>query len=320
MAKGVKMSKYARRTSLNKRDTRLRPVILAVLVFLLLCFVVSVAVGLSLGRRAKEIEGNRTFDLSIESYHSGSKEVKAVDAYVYNFGADARTYIMRGVTDLSVCLRGTDGNLAYVSDVGVLNGFCTISEDASLSEQIEYIHSCGGYVCAYFYVKSFETEDDALRELYKSYEIALVQEAARCGADDIMLVGLNVNDSSIAEITAYVSRMAEAAEAATLGVLLPPEIFRMTEEGIYFASVIREACDYVALDLRCLSSDADKASETLEDEDQSEKPVCELELMLENMEYYIRSYSMRVVLSKDNAVLYDSAKEYGVTSIQIIEE
>lgn len=316
MAKGVKMKKYARRTSMSKPRLHILPIITYVLVLSLLCFAVSVLVGLSLGRRAEEYQKSQRFDFPADPYYSGDKTVKPVDAYIFPQGADMHAYAARGITDLSVCLCDSEGSLSYTSELGGLDGFITNAENRSLAEQVEYIHEWDGYICAYFYVRSFQIEDSTLRELYKSYELALIREAALAGVDDIMLIGIPIDDSTVAEAEQYVSRACLTAEDTVIGVLVAPELMSLTEQHIYHASRIREACDYIALDFRSLSPDADLVKEV--DSETAEEEKSNLVIALEQMEYYIKSYSMRIVLSKDNSTLYDSMKNLGVKNMQII--
>ena len=316
MAKG-RMNRYSRRTSVSIRHSHTAAIVIAVAVFLLLCFAISVLVGLHLGKQADRYQPAPELELFYEPYASGEKTVKPVDAYAYEWGASAKPYAARGVTDFSVCLRGADGALTYTSEIGGLKGFCEMTEGVLLSEEVPYLHEYDGYVCAYFYVRSLETEDLALRELYKAYEIALVEEAARLGVDDVMLVGLDIRDDNVAEIERYVSDMAKAAGRCVLGVLVTPELVIKTDQGSYLAPRIRSVCDYLALDLRGLSADAGAIPEAESGEDKKESLLFQT---LEGVEYYIRSYGMRIVLSKENAALYESAKELGVISLQIIGE
>lgn len=317
MARGRRVNRFSRRTTLSIRHSHTAMIIIVVVAFLLVSITVSVAVGLMLGRRADEYERNTVFEFSSAPYTSGDKTVRAVDAYAYSFGSDVKAYIARGVTDLSLCLRGSDGNLTYASSLGKMEGFCETEEDVSLSDYVADIHACGGYVCAYFYVKSFDIQDRYLRQLYRDYEIALINEAARLGVDDIMLVGLEVNDENITEVECYVKDMATAAEDSVLGVLMLPELMKLTEEEIYLGGRVRSVCDYIALDLRRLPPNTDKMPET-ESTGSSEVQKSDLETVISDMEYYIKAYSMRIVLSKENSSLYNGAKALGVVNIQVI--
>jgi hypothetical protein len=122
-------------------------------------------------------------------------------------------------------------------------------------------------------------------------------------------IGRRLTDENIDEIEEFVSDAATAAGTAVLGALVTPDVFRLTEEGIYHAARLRAVSDFVALDLRDLPDNADSVEVG---------EISLLEQMLDEMEYYISSYSMRVVLSEENSVLYDALCELGVASIQII--
>ena len=304
--------RYVTRTTKRAKTVTL---VVTALVFLLLCLAISVTVGILLGKRAEELGGAGTagkYELSYEPYVSNGKVVDPVDAYAYEWGANAWPYISMGVTDFSVKLRGADGGLAYLSEIGELKDFCTFSDDTLLAAEVEYIHNCGGRVRAYFYVHAFGVEDPALRELYKAYEIALVSEAARAGVDDIMLIGLEVDGGSIDELERYVSEMSKNVGACALGVLVPTQLMLLTEQDVYYAARLRSVCDFLALDLRALPENADQVNEGAE--------TSLLEQIAVQMEYYVSSYGMRAVLSKDNAALYEGAKALGFESIQIVGE
>lgn len=305
--------RYATR---NTKRAKTVTLVVTALVFLLLSLAISVTIGILLGKRAEEIGGANMGDgysLSYEPYLSNGRTVEPVDAYAYEWGANVKPYISMEITDFSVKLRGADGGLAYLSEVGELKDFCAISDDVDLSAEVEYIHSCGGRVRAYFYVHAFGAENPALRELYKAYEIALVSEAARAGVDDIMLIGLEVDGGSIDELERYVSEMSKNTGDCALGVLVSSQLVLLTEQDIYYAARLRSVCDFLALDLRALPESADRVEEGAEE-------ASLLEQTAERMEYYVSSYGMRAVLSKSNAALYDSAKSLGFESIQIVGE
>lgn len=313
MAKRSRMSKYSRRRAIDGQKNRtVWAFAVAIIAFVLLSVAVSVAVGLALGDKADGIEPKNEYEFPQYEYSSGNKTVRPVDAYAYSFGKDPGAYTAAGITDLSVCLRAFDGVLSYTSLIGA----DTIEDDSdTLEHHVEYIHQNGGRVCAYFYVSSFYEKNVHMKDLYASYEIALINEAARSGVDDIMLVGISVDEDNIDSVEAFVARAAAAAENAVLGVLVSPETVKLTEDNVYLAARVRSVCDFIALDLRSLSSDADKVGDGSEDAEKSE-----LERLLDEMEYYVSSYKMRIVLSKNNSELYDSLKALGVCNIQIIEE
>ena len=307
MAGRKRAKKYSRRASRMRRSSKKWVIPMAIVAFLALCFTVSVIIGLALGRRAEEYQPAPSYDLEVKDYYSGDKRVKTVDAHSYKWGFGTGQYFSDGITDLSVCLRDSDGYITYDSEVNV--SFGEESEGSRrLSDEVRAIHDEGGYICGYIYVHSFKIEDEHLRSVYKAYEAALVAEAVRGGVDEIMLVGLAPDDDNIGEVENFVSDMARAAADKPLGVLLSREIFSATAENDYRAARIRKACDFVAVDLTDLPKNADFGREE-----------SVLYKTLGEMEYYIKSYSARVVISAENSALYKSLREFGAENIQIIE-
>lgn len=311
MARGMRIGRYSRRLSYVGGRSRVMLIVIAAVVFVLLSLVISIVVGIALGKRAEKFDSMPEYDLSVEEYYSGDKKVGAVDAYVFSADANVNSYIVKGITDFSVCLRSGDGELAFASKVTVGDvADQTDGEKPALVKTVDKIHASKGRVCAYFYVRSFDIENEYLRELQKAYEIALVNEAAGCGVDEIMLIAPEADADNIDELEKYVSDMSFAAENAALGVLISPEVFKLSENDVYYASRLRSVCDFAALDLREVPA-GDDAPETAE--------TSELERVLSDMEFYINAYNMRIVFSAENSRLYDEAKELGAISIQIVE-
>lgn len=312
MARVRRRNRYSRRTVLNRDRSRVWIYIVALAAFVMLCLMISVGIGILLAERAERHENTPKYDFASKPYYSGDKIVKPVNAQPYIFGDYAGLLTGVGITDFSVCLRASDGSLTYNTEYDVDLGEPTQEGVSALSKYTAYIHENGGRVCAYFYVTSFGFEDEYLREIHKAYELALISEAARNGADEIMLVGLDVTDANIDEIEEFVSNAAYSAKDVAVGVLIPPEKFKLIEEGVYHAARLRSVCDFVALDLRDLPVDAADI--------EADGEASLLDSTLEDMEYYISSYSMRIVFSNENSSLYDAAIDLGVENLQIIGE
>lgn len=314
MSRRNRSRKYSRRTAISIRRSEKTAIIIAIAVFVALCITVSVVIGILLGKRADPYESQKKFEFSRIEYLSGDKTVKSVDAYAYSLGKDAKGYISRGITDLSVCVRGSDGYVGYNSEIASLVAIDEFDADTDLKNNVDYIHGIGGYVCAYFYVNSMNIEDESLRRLYVSYELALINEISKCGVDDILLLGLDINENNIDEAERYIYEVSVEADNTVVGVCLPQEVVIMTEYDVYYAGRIRAVCDYIALDLKNMNVDAaDLPADVGEG-----KPVSELEALIDKMYYYIESYGMRIILSKDNSALYSDVKELGVVNVQIV--
>lgn len=312
-----RIRKYSRRTKSQYKKSA-APIVLSVIAFLLLSVTISVFIGLSLGKRAEDsAAADKRFDFDKVEYKSGDKVVTGVEAYHFSKGADAASYIAQDINDLSVCIRHKNGDIDYYFDVveqyaldnmDSIYGFDSLCSDA---------HAAGGRVCAYLYVGAFEVEDEYQREIRKAYEIALIREAAVSGADDILLLGLEVNSDNIAEIENFVARAANAAEKTPLGVAVSIETLALNDSEIYLAARLRGACDYLALELTHLKiSDGESAGR---DENGDKLPSL-LETTLADHEYYIKSYPMRVLLPREHSRLYIPTLALGVTDMQVVGE
>ncbi len=291
-----------------------------VAVFLLLCLLVSVLVGLLLKKQAeKYIEPKPSFDFSEALYSPSGKKIVSVDAYLYYPGSNVASYLRNGITDLSLGLQDGEGNLFYETGVVLTLPSEAREEEADeedlLSETVKNIHGSGGRVCAYFYVKAFAVTDPYLQDLRISYEIAVIREAFDRGVDEILLVLPDPTAENIARLESYVSKASFAAGESPVGVLIAPEIFADAES--YLASRLASVCDFAALDLRAIDAESIFAEEAETNEQGEELPGA-LERFLAENEYAIKAYGLRVVLSNENAELYDNLKALGVTNIQVI--
>ena len=309
---GVRYTKRKKVKGHSSNPKKIVPVLIAIAV-VIVCLAAAVALGIALGKKANEYKSESKYDFEYDLYKSGDKSVRVVDAVYYTLGTSAREYIKNGEGYLSFCLRNAQGELGFVSSTAIDAGIAQNSSNISLADEMLYVHNLGGYACAYIYSTAFDCEDKYLREIYKAYELALIREAAECGVDDILIVGLDVNADNIAEIEKYVSDAAVAADKAPLGVLASREIVLKANDGVYFASRILAVCDYLALDLREL--DVNEMTSTIDPDGNSGADA-----IVAEFEYYIEAYRMRLVFSRENAKLCESFRDLGVRNTQIIAE
>ena len=310
-----RIRKYSRRTKSHYKKS-VAPVVLSVIAFLLLSVIISVFIGLSLLKRVEATgESDKRFDFPKVEYVSGDKIVSGVEAYNFPKGADAASYIAQDINDLSVCIRHENGDIDYRFDIAEQYGLDNMDGTYSFASICDTANKYGGRVCAYLYIGAFDIEDEYQREIRKAYEIALIHEAAESGADDILLLGLDVNSDNISEIESFVALAAKAAEKTPLGVAVSVETIAENDKEIYLAARLRGACDYLALDLTYLKlSDGESRGV---DENGNKQPSL-LEQTLDKHEYYIKSYPMRVLLSKEHSKLYIPTLNLGVTDMQIV--
>ena len=309
-----RIRKYSRRTTSAAHRSRAGLWVFLVIVFIMLSVIISVAVGLALGKRADAIAPQKYYELNIPEYDLNGKKVTGVEAYHFPIGAKPADYVYQEIYDLSVAVRHEDGSLAYHLDAGDKFPMDEMGEH-SFRELCSDANDAGARVCAYFYVTSFDVEDKLERAIVKAYEIALIAEIAESGADDIMLLGLNINEENISEIEEFVYEAATASKKAPLGVAISRETVKKTDSEIYLAARVRAVCDYLALDLTDLKvSDGESIGN-----DPDGKPLeSRLSEILGEFEYYIKSYSMRVIFSQAEYKIYVPAQALGVKNMQII--
>ncbi len=312
-----RIKKYSRRTKSQYKKSR-APIVLSVIAFLLLSIIISVSVGILLSKRAEEVGApEKRFDFDKVEYMSGDKKVTGVEAYNFPKGADAASYIAQDINDLSVCIRHKNGDIDYHFDTAEKYKLDNMESSYSFESLCDSANKAGGRVCAYLYVGAFDTTDEYEREIRKAYEIALIRETAKLGADDILLLGLDVNAENIAEIENFIAKASIAADKTPLGVAVSVDTVALNDKEIYYAARLRGACDYLALDLTHLVlSDGESAGK---DPDGNKLPS-KLEETLAKHEYYIKSYPMRVLLSKEHSKLYIPTLALGITNMQIVAE
>lgn len=313
MGRRARISRYSRRKAISGRASRIWIIIVATSVFLLLSLVVSIAIGLALGKAAEDYENDseKPYDIAVKDYYSGDKKVKAVNAHEYSWGYGTGYYHSIGINDFSVCLRDSDGFVTYHTEVDVIFGEGVGMGSRKLSDEVAEIRRDGGYVCAYFYSDALTEKDEYKRNIRKAYEIALINEAAKAGVDEILMIGLEPTAENVGEVEAFVSDISKAAGKTAIGVLVSTDAVKLTDSGNYTVPRVRAVCDFIALDMRIMPSDAATVK--------NGQDTSELYDFLGQMEYYIKSDNMRLVFSTKNSSLLEKAVGYGATSVQLVE-
>ena len=309
-----RMKRYSRRTRAAGKTSRVPVVVLCVVIFLILSVSISVVIGILLGKRADEVSSRPKFEFEKVQYQSGGKTVSSIEGYHFAKGASAADYYAQGIRDFSFCLRYSDGTLAYSSTVAESLMIDATDSDASLTRAVSRIKDEGGRACGYFYVTAFEEQNEGLRDVYLAYELSLIAEMAESGIDEILLLGIDVSDENIDSAAEFLARASLSAKNTAIGVALSLDTLRATENEVYFAARMKNACDFLALDLCHLTlSDAE---DVIDKEGDTVKST--LETLIVQNEYYIRTYKLRLLFSKDHSQIYRSATELGVVDFQIV--
>ena len=309
-------TRFSRRTGAPKKRSRGPVAVLCVVIFLVLCFAVSVVIGMLLGQSADRISSRPRYDFQRVEYQKGNKTVKSIEGYFFAKGSSAYDYYMQGIEDFSMSIRRADGTLDYASRVAETFGLDGYDEYNLLSSVVDDVKGAGGRACGYFYVNAFDEKNENLRDVYAAYELALIKEAAQSGIDELLLVGIAVTEDNIDAVEEFLARAATEAENCAIGVAVTLGTLRLTEDEIYLAERMRRSCDFLALDLTHLKV-AD--TEPTKDADGNYKPSA-FEEILEQNEYYIKTYGLRMLFSRQEYVIYRTALELGVVDFQIIDK
>ena len=184
-------------------------------------------------------------------------------------------------------LCGDDGIPLYASRVGTAAGLAVSPDAPSLSDDIARVSRRGLNVTVVYTVTCFSVSDTAEAVFRRGLDLALLRECAEAGPHDILLLGLpagsDADDRRAVEFLRELNGLlSELSSRPAIGVALPPSAFAsdsMTRgdgftqgdssakaeaetatdsRPLYAGEIspgrIRAACDYLAMDLRSMSS------------------------------------------------------------------
>lgn len=302
-------NRYSRRTSVSLKKKRVITAVVLSVVSIALIFGTAVGVGAYLRHKAESYKPREEYVFE-DNAPPASDGAKAVCAPSFAYGDYLYGFIQKGYTELSLSL-GTAESVAFDSDVAKLMIGVSYG-DIKLEDYSSLIHKYEGRACAYFVSSAFECEDESLRRIKKAYEIALLCEAAEGGIDDILILGINVTEENSNEVAKYLSELNSAVEDCSVGIAINTGTLLLTEDEVYIAAKLKSACDFVALDLRYLDFSGAEDSE-------SGAPT-NLAQYLDELKYYLSSYSLRLVFSDANEEFFDESRELGFSNVQVVDD
>lgn len=288
-------------------------VALGVLAVLGLAFAVSVGLGNWLLHTAEQYSANEQEPtISVPEDEILPVRVPSIKAQAYCIGDRYSSYTYAGVTHLCAPLRGTDGALAYASDVCARVGW-DANGSVDLSTNAWELHKSGLYLCAYIPIFGFAEEDAVQRELVLSYEASLIAEAAQSGVDEIFLTGIEPTQNNVSDIVRYIGRLKSLSGKTAVGIMIKPNVLLATRYDVFVALQLLEVCDFLVVDLRDLPlrpAVSEDGSET-----QTEASLITQELtvtfVMESMRYELARYSPRLALSSGQTDTLDYVMSKG---------
>lgn len=302
----VKRHKYSRRTPVNVGRKRVFPIVIVTILSVVVVTLSAIGIGAYLRNVAENYTSSDDYEFEGNVPTGGS--ARAVSAPLYSYGDYVRGHINKGYTDFSMSL-GSASKPVVASDVA--DAYLGLSGEIKLDEYTSTIHKYDGRACVYFESEAFECEDENLRRIKKSYEISFLCEATDDGADDILILGIDVRDDNFEEIVSFIKELKTSTPDCSVGVAVNTAVIQLSKQGDYLAGGLLRVCDYIALDLRSLDfSDVDA------DDEQATKNLAEY---LSQFKYYISSYSMRLIFSDNNDEFFDEANNLGFLNVQVVK-
>lgn len=229
-----------------------------------------------------------------------------------------------------------EGKTHYYSDVGLAAGLGD-KDMYSLPKKVEHLHSESKRVTCIFHVASLTPAEDgsaALSAYLRGTELALIEEFAQSGADEILLVGCPVSlDATDGKTTRTMDFLRELNTRLTtslgdkvpaVGVALPIEIINAIYTGDTSAAQILSQCDFLTMDMQNPDeyplfggSDLDyDPQETEEEATEDSSPISD---MLKRFSYVYRQYPMRLMFNEDQRSEITKAISHGFLNISVVE-
>lgn len=279
--------------------------------FVVLVFACAVIVGNVLKNKTDDAQDDHS-DTYIEPAYELERprsDTKNVCAYMYTFGKDISGYISDGITDVSVALRGPDGDLTYSSDIADAVGW-DADTGFDLRENVEYIHKSGGYMCGFAYIESFsKAHSESFAAILRTYEKELVCEAADCGVDEIMLVGIDIDKDNTDSVLKFISDIKKQSVECRIGISVSYDVLLTVDSGAYICSRLATVADIIALDtdsVPCL-------------ENMTEGEINNFSERIGKLHYFTEAYRLRFLFSDDREDLYSKIREMNIANYQIIK-
>ena len=321
------------RSSTNKGFILRRPAHLGRILMILLLVMITIAVALIWGSHLKEESDayrasleNGEWTLNPEIATPLPVTVPDIRAISIKPEGNVGDILIAGGHDgVIMTLNDFDGMLCYTSTVGEKAGLAIQEGAVPLSQDVARVQKRGLNVTCVFTVSCFSGSDDATQTYLRGLELALLQEYAEAGMNDLLLFGLPAGDDRADQLTVMFLKelrnlLSDLPNPPAIGVALPAAQFRTddsytqienpeedVEAGIPVGSTplyagnitparILGSCDYLAMDLR----------------DQSAEEIASI---LPHIRYTYVRHSLRLLVNKQEPAVIENMQSHGFVRI-----
>ena len=269
---------------------------------LLIAVIFSLIIGNLLGKSSNKINTDNSVPTFSYTYEGGA--VPPVKAQILNISSaniQASIDSLRSsVSAVSLYLRRGNGAPAYKSLVS--SAILNTTGSADLLQIIQDLHKKDIYVSACFDSHSFEVEDKTARDAAIAFEAAMIAEIADAGVDDIVILGLPVNDAGIAYASELFKKIREINPNAVLGAAIDYKHI-MSPNGAAAVEDYSKFADFCAVDASNAQSNGTSALN-----------------VANSLLYAFEVYPLRLLIGVSGDADFEAQskaiKELGITNIQ----
>lgn len=237
-------------------------------------------------------------------------KINGLDAAI----ANAVSLTEGGAAALSVPLY-LDGTPQYDSAVAQTLGRQLPGQtDVTLARLFAAIAADNGYIAATFTCTWQNESNNAMRRTLRAYEGALIAEIAESGANEVLLLGLEISGETLSEVALFLREVRENCPDATVGVGVPTALM-LGDDYVEPLRTLLTWADHVALDL----GDYDTHTLSLTDEDGNViRTAATVGQVLELLDGAIDCYRMRLLLPAGMYEHLATVEEMGYENWQIV--
>lgn len=300
----------------NRRNRKIKAIVMISVAAAVTIFIIFLAVGLSLAKKTKDYEVAEDDFTELETDTSQARQVKAVNAYPLPLLEDGSSFstrlsgIKEDATSVCVSLNAPDGTLFYRSSVASKFTYLSIKSDASaLSSYVDSIDERDMYITATLHVPTFkETSDDLTADVELSIWGSVACEAVRSGIGDVLLITDGASEEDVDKLCALAERIHITEEKAIIGLCLPSSVLE-AEKSVSLIDKLSKAFDYLAFNATSVTGDGTLIENTAD--------------AIADMQLQLMYYKMRVLLPRGTNAeeldeLIKTVNKYSISSWQAL--
>ena len=216
------------------------------------------------------------------------------------FSFSTATDTIEASASRALFINSPDGTVSYTSPVTLYLGM-TANPNITLERDLIALDLATSYISGVFHPQAFLQETADLSFAVASQERALLREFVKNGGNEVLLVIDSLQIDTLSVITDYVGALKSDLGSTALGVAVSHDL-AISEHGWEIISSLLRVADFCALDLRL--TEAENKDEAAD--------------VLYSLDYYLKQYDMRLLLSENRTALIDALSDSDISDYEIL--